>query len=69
MSGGAPFEADRIPVARIGKSVGLRGDLRLLPGGVYLVHARKRVSRIVPLGLARRPVERLIGAGVTEPTP
>ncbi len=45
-----------------------RGDTRLLPGGVYLVHARKRVSRIVPVGLAIRPVERLLG-GVTEPIP
>jgi SAM-dependent methyltransferase len=46
-----------------------RGDLRLLPGGVYLLHARKRVSRLVPVGLSLRASERLLGAGVVEPSP
>ncbi len=46
-----------------------RGDLRLLPGGVYLLHARKRVSRLVPVGLSLRASEHLFGAGVVEPSP
>ncbi len=56
-----PFSSPRLP--RILPKV------RLAPGAAYLVHARKRVSTLTPVGPLVRKIGGLIGSGVTEPTP
>ncbi len=56
-----PFSSPRLP--RIAPR------MRLAPGAAYLVHARKRVSTLTPVGPLVRKIGGLIGSGVTEPTP